>query len=789
MGYNLYSPCEISPGMTHKMLLNTVIKRDGRAEPGDINKIHKVCEYACEGIDKVSVSELEMEIVPLLKESMTTLEINEAIVAACRTLITRGRFNYDQVGGRINAYIVRKEAYGRFTPPTLLEIVKTNVALRRYDPDIPSFFSEEEWSEIDAMIDHDRDDLFRLAGSQQMRSKYLSRHKVTGKICESFQIPAILVAAVLNRKIEDPVKKMATIKEAYDTISLFDISLPTPQMSGIRTVTKQFASCVLIDCGDSLDSIGATMTSILRYVSNKAGLGVNVGRLRGVGAPIRHGEAVHTGNLPFIKAMTGVVKSCSAGGVRDGAVTFYFPIWHWEAPELFLLKSNTLPEEQTNRRADYGIQTNAYLWQRLINEEEISLFSPYDVPGLYEAFFEEDCTNFARLYEAAEADPSIRRRTFSAFEHFSAFATNRSNGGRLYVSNTDLTNKQSSFQVPVYQSNLCAEVGLPTTPLESPDDPEGEISICTLANINWGKIKTPADFERPCRVAVNLLEEILDYQDYPVPAARISTMYRRPLGIGVMGLAHFLAQRGLKYNAAAAATVDEFAEAWAYYLIRASVDLAKERGPCPGWKETKYAIPGWFPHRARSLELDEYVPFEERLPWDELAEDIQKYGIRHSTLMAIPPGETSSQISNSTNGIEPPRGASVVKGSKETAPPIVVPDVWELKDAYDYAWDQPGPQGYFIVTAFLQKYMDQAISLNATYNPTQYPGETLSVGMLLGDMIFARKLGHKNIYYQNTYKPGEEEILGADDQADTYDLPEVFFEEDLEDCPGGACSI
>lgn len=736
----------------------SVRKRDGRIEPGDIGKIHKVCTFGCEGINGVSISELEMTLYPNLRDRMTTKEVNEEIVSACKTLISGGAFAYDQVGGRIISYIVRKEAYGKFQPPHLLDIVKRNIEAGRYDPSIVNMFSEDEWDQINQMIDHNRDELLRLAGAEQMRVKYLSKHRGEQRIFESFQIPFILVAAVTNANETDSVKKLSDIKAAYDAFSTFDVSLPTPIMSGVRTIMKQFASCVLIDVGDSLREFNAASSAIVTYVSNKAGLGVNVGRIRAIGSPIRGGEAIHTGILPFIKKFTADTKCCSQGGVRDGAVTFYYPMWHYETPELLVLKSNTLPEEQTNRRADYAVQINKFLFTRLIQDGEITLFSPHDVPDLYEAFF-ADQTLFAQLYEKYEKDASLRTRKFPAAQLFADMITQRSNSGRIYLSFVDHFNDKSSFKIPLYQSNLCVEISLPTAPLPSFEaGMPSEISICSLAAINWGNIEAPEDFEAPCRVAVRTLDALLDYQDYPVNSARASTMHRRPLGVGLIGFAHFLAKKGLSYNKASMEVIDRYAEAWSYYLIKASVELAKEKGPCPGWKDTKYAD-GWTPNLTRTKKLDELLPHEERMDWESLRADLRKYGIRNSTLMAGMPSETSSQISNETNGFEPPRGPVVSKGSKDVTAPIVVPEVDTLLLQYDYLWDMRSPRGYLEVTAVLQKYMDQAMSINTAYNPAFFPNGKLSTKVMLDDVIYAYQLGHKNLYYNTVKKEGEEDII------------------------------
>mgnify|MGYP001175484399 CR=1 FL=1 len=752
-----------------------VKKRDGRIEPLDLNKIHKVCFYACEGIEGVSVSELEMRIHPHLYDGISTDEINEQVINAAKDLIAAPTYNYDKVGGRMISYVVRKQAYGQYQPWHLKDIIKRNIEAGRYDPEIPSMYSDEEWDQINSMIDHRRDDDFRLAGAEQMRKKYLVKHRVTGQIFESFQIPYIMVAAILFRNYPKETR-LTYVRKFYDLASRHYISLPTPIMAGLRTATKQFSSCVVIDSDDSLASIGATDEAAFRYVAVKAGLGINAGRNRGLGAPIRKGDAFHTGLIPFMKKWTATVKSCSQGGVRDGAVTMYFPMWHYEFPELVVLKDNALTEEKTNRSSDYCVQLNKYLLQRLIFGRNITLFSPHDAPGLYEAFF-NDQAEFARLYEMYEADPTIRKRSFPAADLFNQLVIQRMNTGRIYVMFVDNANERSSFTVPIYMSNLCTEITLPTKPLNHIDDESGEISLCTLAAVNWGKINSTDQFEEIADILVRALNEVLDYQDYPVKAAYNSTMARRPLGIGIIGLAHFLAKRGLGYNRIALGLVDEFAEAWSYYLIKASVELAKEKGPCPAWGETKYSR-GWTPNLTRPKALDDILPHKERMNWDDLRTELKKYGIRNSTLMACMPSETSSQLSNETNGIEPPRSAVIVKASKDSAPPQVVPDVEELLPYYDWSWSQKTPDGYLEVTAVIQKYVDQAMSINTSYNPAHFPEERIGTKQLLKDLMRAYQLGHKTLYYCNTKKPGEEEILGT-----------LAMTESDDGCDGGACKI
>lgn len=757
-------------------MIDTVTKRDGLTQTFDKDKIHKVCTWACEGIEGVSVSELELKLYPYLYDGITTDELNENLVNAARNLIVDPTFNYDLVAGRLISFIVRKEVYGGIAPWHIKELVAKNIERGRYDPQLLSYYSDYEWDQINSFINHDRDFDFRLAGAEQMRSKYLVNSRVTKQLYESFQVPYILVAAVLFK--DEPVhKRLEYIKEFYEVASTNLISLPTPIMAGVRTVRKQGSSCVVVDCGDSLDSIIATTGAITKYVSAKAGLGINVGRMRAIGSPIRNGDAVHTGLLPFVKAFTAAVKSCSQGAVRDGACTIYYPLWHFESPELLVLKDATLLEEQTNRSSDYGVQVNKYLLQRLIQGKDITLFSPSDVPGLYMSFF-TDQEEFARLYEMYEGRNDIRKRKVPAFELFGTLMTQRSNTGRIYIQFVDNTNDHSSFIDPIFMSNLCTEITLPTQPLSALTDgfeDNAEISLCTLGAINWGKVKRPEDFKRPARILVRALDNLLSYQDYEVKAAKDSTLKRRPLGIGIIGFAHFLALRGMRYNKHSMPLVDRFAEAWAYYITEASVDLAIEKGACELSNRTKYKQ-GITPNMLRTSKLDELLPHEERLPWGYLRQMMQKYGIRNSTLMALMPSETSAQISNETNGIEPPRAIVVAKISKNVSIPTVVPDADTLGNDYDYSFQQEGPRGYLEVTAVFQKYSDQAISLNTTYNPMKFSGEKIPGSVPLSDMIYAFQLGHKSMYYCNIFKPGEDEINATNKNESI-------------GCESGACTI
>jgi ribonucleoside-diphosphate reductase alpha chain len=584
---------------------------------------------------------------------------------------------------------------------------------------------------------------------------------------ETPQILYALVAAVLFAKY-DKETRLSWVKDYYECISKHDISLPTPIMAGLRTPQRQFSSCVLIETDDSLDSINATTSAIVKYVSQKAGIGIGAGKIRALGSPVRNGDTSHTGVIPFYKMFQSAVRSCSQGGVRNGAATLYYPLWHLEVEDLLVLKNNKGTEDTRVRPMDYGVQFNKLMYERLITGGDITLFSPSDVPGLYDAFF-NDQDKFRDLYEAAERNTKIRKKKIKALELFTNFMTERKDTGRVYLMNVDNVNSHGAFiedVAPIHQSNLCCEIALPTKPLNNIYDEEGEISLCTLTAVNWGNIKEPSDFERPCRLAVRALDELLDYQNYPVRAAEISTMNRRPLGVGIINLAYWLAKNDFKYSDDSSLTkLDEYMEAMSYYLIKASVELAKEKGACPKSNETKYAQ-GIMPIDSRKQDIDELVPHVERCDWESLREMAKTYGIRNSTLMALMPAETSAQIANATNGIEPPRSYISIKQSKHGVLKQVVPEFKKLKSKYELLWDQSSPEGYIKICAVLQKYIDQAISVNTSYNPQFYPDEKVPLSDMLRHTLMHYKYGGKTLYYFNTYD-GQGEINVAKFVEDT----------------------
>ena len=745
--------------------MTEVIKRDGTREPLDIEKLHKVVEFACEGISGVSASEVEIHSQIQFFDGIKTSDVQETLIKSAADLISEETPNYQWVAGRLINYHLRKMVYGEFEPWHLMDLVKKNVDLGFYDSAILEAYTKAEFNKLNKYIKHDRDDTLTYAAMEQFRGKYLVQNRVTKEIFETPQMAYMMIAMTLFQSY-DKEERLKWVKDYYDAISTFDISLPTPVMAGVRTPQRQFSSCVLVETDDSLDSINATTSSIVKYVSQKAGIGIGAGRIRALGSPIRSGDAYHTGVIPFYKMFQSATRSCSQGGVRNGAATLYYPIWHLEVEDLLVLKNNKGTEDNRVRHMDYGVQFNKLMYERLLEGGNITLFSPSDVPGLYEAFF-NDQTQFKYLYEKAEVHPNVRKKTIPAIELFSMFMEERKNTGRIYLMNVDHANTHSSFVeevAPVHQSNLCCEIDLPTKPLNDFNDEEGEIALCTLSAINWGKISKPSDFEKPCELAVRGLDALLDYQDYPVKAAKYATMKRRPLGIGIINLAYWLAKNNSSYEEPNLELLDEYAEAWSYYLIKASANLAVEQGTPSGVGETKYSK-GLVPIDTRKEDVDELVSPTERLNWQGLRDQLRETGIRNSTLMALMPSETSAQIANATNGIEPPRSFVSIKQSKDGVLKQVVPGIHKLKNKYNLLWDQKSPEGYLKICAILQKYIDQGISVNTSYNPQYFEDEKIPMSTMIQHLLMFYKYGGKQLYYFNTYDgQGEIDLNKLDDQ-------------------------
>ena len=735
-----------------------VTKRDGQKETLDIEKMHRVVMWATEGITGVSASEVEIKSHIQFYNGIKTGDIQETLIKSAADLISEETPNYQYVAGRLINYHLRKQVYGDYTPWPLIDLVRKNVNSKFYDSSLLTAYSDEEWHKLNSFLHHDRDEHFTYVAMEQWRGKYLVQNRVTNEIYETPQIAYILIAATLFQHYPRETR-LQWIKDYYDAISLHDISLPTPVMAGVRTPQKQFSSCVLIETDDSLDSINATTSSIVKYVSQKAGIGIGAGRIRALGSPIRNGDAYHTGVIPFYKLFQSATRSCSQGGVRNGAATLYYPIWHYEIEDLIVLKNNKGTEDNRVRHMDYGVQFNKLMYERLITGGDITCFSPNDVPELYSAFF-NDQQRFKELYERAERNTKLRKKTFKASDLFSRFMQERKDTGRIYLQNVDHANTHSPFDervAPIKMSNLCAEIDLPTVPLRDVNDEDGRIALCTLSAINWGNVKSPHDFEKMCRLAVRGLDALLSYQNYPILAARLATEEFRPLGIGIINFAYFLAKNDVSYSdPRALALVDEYAEAWSYYLLKASADLAVEQGPCTRWRDLKSAQ-GQLPIDTRKRDVDELVPYQERMPWQSLREQIQQTGQRNATLMALMPAETSAQISNATNGIEPPRSYVSVKQSKHGALRQVVPEYRRLKNKYELLWDQISPEGYLKLCAVLQKYIDQGISVNTSYNPQYYDDEKIPMSEMLQHLIMCYKYGLKQLYYFNTFD-GQGEI-------------------------------
>ncbi|MGP5009384.1 class 1a ribonucleoside-diphosphate reductase subunit alpha [Psychrobacter glacincola] len=750
-----------------------VTKRDGRLELIDLDKIHKVIEWAAHNLDNVSVSQVELKSHIQFYEGIKTRDIHETIIKSAADLISEDTPDYQYLAARLAIFHLRKIAYNKFTPPHLYDHVKKLTDAGKYDQHILADYSRAEFDELEAYLDHWRDMNLAYAAVEQMAGKYLVQDRVNKTVFESPQFLYMLVGMCLFSRY-DKSERLDYVKRFYDATSQFKISLPTPIMAGVRTPSRQFSSCVLIECGDSLDSINATTSAIVRYVSQRAGIGINAGRIRALGSPIRGGEAQHTGCIPFYKLFQTAVKCCSQGGVRGGAATLFYPLWHLEVESLLVLKNNRGVEDNRVRHMDYGVQLNKTMYTRLIKGQDISLFSPGDTPGLYDAFF-EDQDKFEELYTKYENDPAIRSRQIPAADLFSLMMQERASTGRIYIQNVDHCNTHSPFDAtvaPIRQSNLCMEIALPTKPLDNINDEEGEIALCTLSAVNLGKVENVSDIEEPAELIVRALDALLDYQDYPVKAAQNGSMRRRTLGVGVINYAYYLAKNGVRYSddSALGLTHQTF-EALQFYLLKASNKLAKEQGACPAFNETTYSQ-GILPIDTYKKDLDKICQEPLHLDWEMLRTEITTHGLRNSTLTALMPSETSSQIANATNGIEPPRGLVSIKASKDGILKQVVPEIDKLKNQYELLWQMPNNDGYLRLVAVMQKFVDQSISANTNYDPVRYEGGRVPMKILLKDLLNAYKLGVKTLYYHNTRD-------GANDaQADMED-----------DCAGGACKI
>lgn len=729
-----------------------VIKRNGKHEAINMEKIHKVVDWAATWGDELNVSVSQVEINSQLAffDGIKTSDIHETIIKSAADLISTDFPDYQYLAARLAIFHLRKKAFKEFTPTDFLTHIKKYSQLGIYDADILQKYNNDEITELGEYINHWRDMNFSYAAVKQLEGKYLAQNRVTGRIYESPQQLYMLVGMCLFQKYTN--NRLKWIKEFYDAVSLFKISLPTPIMAGVRTPTRQFSSCVLIECDDNLDSINATSGAIVKYVSQRAGIGINGGAIRALNSPIRGGEATHTGCIPFYKHFHTAVKSCSQGGVRGGAATLFYPLWHLEVEDLLVLKNNTGTNENRIRGLDYGVQFNGLMYERFLANGNITLFSPHDVIDLRDAFF-SDQDKFKTLYEQYENNPNIRKKTIKARELFTKFMQERANTGRIYIQNIDHSNSHSSFDskvAPIKQSNLCMEITLPTTPLQSVQDENGEIALCTLSAVNLGEINDLKDLEEITEIIIRSLDNLLDYQTYPIKAAENASKKRRSLGVGVTNFAYYLAKNSVKYSDGSANDLTHKTfEALQYYLLKASNKLAVELGKCEWFADTKYAQ-GILPIDTYKKTVDGFCNTDLQLDWEELRENIQKNGLRNSTLSAIMPCESSSQISNSTNGIEPPRGFVSVKQSKDGVLKQVVPDYKNLKNSYELLWDIKTNEGYLQLCGIMQKFIDQSISANTHYDPSLFKKGLVPMQKMLMDILNAYKYGIKTLYYHIT---------------------------------------
>ncbi len=751
----------------------SVTKRNGEKETIDLEKIHRVIAWAAAGLEDVSVSQVELKSHIQFYDGIKTEDIHETIIKAAADLISEDTPDYQYLSARLAVFHLRKKAYGQFEPPKLYDHVVKLVEAGKYDQHLLTDYDESDFEHMSLFLDHTRDLDFSYAAIKQLEGKYLVQNRVNGEIYESAQFLYILVAACLFAKYPKETR-LKYVEGFYNAISTFKLSLPTPIMAGVRTPTRQFSSCVLIECDDSLDSINAASSAIVKYVSQRAGIGVNAGRIRALGSAIRNGEAFHTGCIPFYKHFQTAVKSCSQGGVRGGAATLFYPLWHLEVESLLVLKNNRGVEENRVRHLDYGVQFNKVMYQRLIKGGYITLFSPSDVPGLYDAFF-EDQDKFEALYVQYENDESIRKKRIKAIELFTLFAQERASTGRIYLQNVDHCNTHSPFDpavAPIRQSNLCLEIALPTKPMKDVNDENGEIALCTLSAFNLGAIDSLDELEGLADLAVRALDSLLDYQDYPIPAAKNASLARRTLGIGVINYAYYLAKNGLYYsNGSANNLTHKTFEAIQFYLLKASNLLAKEQGACPKFNETRLSQ-GILPIDTYKRTVDNITGEPLHLDWESLRTSIKEFGVRNSTVSALMPSETSSQISNATNGIEPPRGLISIKASKDGILKQVVPEYKKLKQNYELLWNIPNNEGYLELVSIMQKFIDQTISANTNYDPSKFDGGKVPIKQVLKDILTAYKLGVKTMYYHNTRD-------GASDDVEV----------ESDDCAGGACKI
>ena len=732
-----------------------VRKRSGLYESLDLNKMHKMVDEACKDLAGVSASQVEINSGVQFYDGITTAEIQEILIKSASDLIELDSPNYQFVAARLLLFSVRKRLWGRIHEPlTLGDHITKCIREGVYDSHFTSKYTDEEIDELDSYIDHDRDYLFTYAGLRQVTDKYLIQDRSTGELYETPQFMYLMIAATMFSEYPKETR-LDYVKRYYDAISRHKINIPTPVMGGVRTPIRQFASCVLVDIDDTLDSIFSSDMAIGKYVAQRAGIGINAGRIRGINSKIRGGEVQHTGVVPFLKKFEATVRCCTQNGIRGGSATVHFPIWHQEIQDIIVLKNNKGTEDNRVRKLDYSIQLSALFYQRFIDNEQITLFSPHDVPGLYDSFGTED---FDELYVKYENDESVPRKTISAQELILDLLKERAETGRIYIMNIDHCNSHSSFVDKVEMSNLCQEITLPTKPIQHIDDETGEIALCILSAINVGKIRDLSDLEVLCDLAVRSLDELIDFQQYPVRAAELATKARRSLGIGYIGLAHYLAKQGVSYDDQKAwDLVHDLSEAFQYNLIKSTVNLAKEKGACEFSSMTKYGQ-SILPIDTYKKDVDDIVPNDLKYDWDSLRSLVSEYGVRNSTLSAQMPSESSSIVSNATNGIEPPRGYLSIKKSKKGPLKQIVPQYGSLKNNYTLLWEMTSNKGYINIVAVMQKFFDQAISGNWSYNPEHYPNNEVPVSDMAQDLLTTYKYGWKTSYYQNTYDIKTDEV-------------------------------
>jgi len=725
-----------------------VVKRNGSIDPIDLGKIHVMVEQCCDGLAGVSASQVEIQSGIQFYDGMSTAEIQEILIRSASDLIDLEHPNYQFVAARLLLFSIRKQIFGKLRDlPNLLEHVTECVDKGIYDSEILDNYTEEEFAQANSFIDHSRDFLFTYAGLRQVADKYLVQDRSTGEVYETPQFMYILIAMTIFAKY--PIeKRLDYVRRYYNATSKHRINIPTPIMAGVRTPIRQFASCVLVDSDDTLDSIFSSDMAIGKYVAQRAGIGINAGRIRGINSKIRGGEVQHTGVVPFLKKFESTVRCCTQNGIRGGSATVHFPIWHKEIRDILVLKNNKGTEDNRVRKLDYSIQLSKLFYERFIKSEDISLFSPHDVPGLYDAFGTD---GFDELYESYERSEEISRETIPAQELILDLLKERAETGRIYIMNIDHCNTHSSFKDMVRMSNLCQEITLPTVPIQHIDDNEGEIALCILSAINVGKVRSDKELEELCDLSVRGLEELIDYQRYPVIAAETATKARRSLGVGFIGLAHYLARLGFNYDSQEAwDAVHGLSESFQYYLLKSSNEIAKEKGACEYFDRTKYAD-GILPIDTYKKDVDEISSEELQHDWDSLRTSINTHGLRHSTLSAQMPSESSSVVSNATNGIEPPRDYLSIKKSKKGPLKQIVPSYGSLKNAYTLLWEMESNKGYINIVAVMQKFFDQAISGNWSYNPEHYPDNEVPVSQMAQDLLTTYKYGWKTSYYQNTH--------------------------------------